>query len=637
MERWEECTNRDFSNFRHKVVKLGTSTRGKKERSERRSSGRTACAVVTTVRGKGIIGKQNHHELQDRENSNSARGNNHKEEGEVSKRDKNVMQVDDEADDEGNNMNEAPESGGKMPAKRLRSDQNKNTGDQVKDGSMARREKREMSPTSPTGNNEVRLKKKLKSYQEFLFGGNTIDKTFDKGKLDGEILITKKKRRTQKRFGNHHEKCDISIEQIKEVGEMIGVSWTRAEKEKKQEGQAEGEGRRYQDGHGGKWEKSWIRAIIRSEKPDVIGLQETKSGLVDDVWIEDIWGSKGFGYAQLPANGNSGGILLIWDVMMFLCKEAIGDERFITVRGAWKGKDEDVFLVCIYGPHMTSQKASLWDRLTCLMNRLQGAWCIFGDLNVVRSVEDRFNSGVNLREANEFNDFINMMRLIEIPMGGRKFTRISDDGLKFSKLDRFLLNDEFNNLWGNLSVVALDRKLSDHYPIVLKDVDLDFGPKPFRVFNIWLEECDFSQVVDKAWKKDVITMRWELEAERRTLNERERRAWLEVRKQWEDREREYANMLRQKTRVKWDVEGDENTKFFHSFVKMRNNKCNIKGLMVNGIWTEDPKIIKSEMARYYKNLFSEGTKTRPVFCCNRIGKISVKDARSLEKPLASKY
>ena len=53
--------------------------------------------------------------------------------------------------------------------------------------------------------------------------------------------------------------------------------------------------------------------------------------------------------------------------------------------------------------------------------------------------------------------------------------------MKFSKLDRFLLNEDFNTLWGNLSVTALDRKLSDHCPIVLKDVDLDFVPKPFRV------------------------------------------------------------------------------------------------------------------------------------------------------------
>ncbi|GKA23645.1 hypothetical protein Tco_0709678 [Tanacetum coccineum] len=48
-------------------------------------------------------------------------------------------------------------------------------------------------------------------------------------------------------------------------------------------------------------------------------------------------------------------------------------------------------------------------------------------------------------------------------MGGRKFTRVSDDGMKFSMLGLFLLNDEFNNIWCNFSVIALDMKLLDHY------------------------------------------------------------------------------------------------------------------------------------------------------------------------------
>ncbi|PWA52592.1 hypothetical protein CTI12_AA450330 [Artemisia annua] len=163
--------------------------------------------------------------------------------------------------------------------------------------------------------------------------------------------------------------------------------------------------------------KRWIKSIIRNEKPDMIGIQETKRGVVDDEWVEDIWGGMGYGYTQLTATGNSGGILLIWDKGVFSCKDAIGDERFIAVRGSWQGKGGDIFLACIYGPHVTRQKASLWDRLTGLMNRWQGAWCIFGDLNVVRSVDDRLNSQVNLKEASDFNDFINNMRLVEIPMG----------------------------------------------------------------------------------------------------------------------------------------------------------------------------------------------------------------------------
>ncbi|GKD58763.1 hypothetical protein Tco_1296272 [Tanacetum coccineum] len=95
-------------------------------------------------------------------------------------------------------------------------------------------------------------------------------------------------------------------------------------------------------------------------------------------------------------------------------------------------------------------------------------------------------------------------------------------------------------------------------------------------------------------------MEWELKAKKRVLTDREMESWLEPRKQWEEKEKEkgYGNMLRQKSRISWDIEGNENSKFFHAHVRRRNNKCNIRGLMVNGVWCEDPTTIKKEMARY---------------------------------------
>ncbi|GKB75813.1 reverse transcriptase domain, reverse transcriptase zinc-binding domain protein [Tanacetum coccineum] len=195
--------------------------------------------------------------------------------------------------------------------------------------------------------------------------------------------------------------------------------------------------------------------------------------MVDEMWVEDIWGGQSYGFAQLPAIGNSGGIKLVWDTRIFECKEAVGDDRFIAVKGSWKGKNQDVFLVCIYGPH---------------------------------------------------------------------------------------------------------------------DMELEFGPKPFRIFNLWMEEPDFYKMVEEVWGKEVRStrpdcifrdrlknikaslrvwskekfgghrekieslkneaMKWELEAEKRVLTESERSSWLGARKQWEVKDREYGNMLRQKDRIK---------------------------------------------------------------------------------------
>ncbi|GJV48762.1 RNA-directed DNA polymerase, eukaryota [Tanacetum coccineum] len=140
--------------------------------------------------------------------------------------------------------------------------------------------------------------------------------------------------------------------------------------------------------------------------------------------------------------------------------------------------------LCVYGPHICHQKASLWDRLAGVIDKMGGAWFIFGYFNVIRKVDDRLNSQVKIKEMDDFNDSINLSWLVEVPMGGRKFTRVSDDGVKFSKLDRFLMNKNFKSLWSNPAVLALYRKLSDHCPMVLKDIDVDFGPKPFRTATL---------------------------------------------------------------------------------------------------------------------------------------------------------
>ncbi|XP_071728511.1 uncharacterized protein [Rutidosis leptorrhynchoides] len=223
-------------------------------------------------------------------------------------------------------------------------------------------------------------------------------------------------------------------------------------------------------------------------------------------WVGLLWGSSDFGYIQKEVVGNSGGMLLIWDTKSFKASSTMCSEYFLAVRGNWVGSGKDSIIVNIYGPHDDASKKVMWRSLDSIMLGIDSAWVLCGDFNEVRVESDRKNCEFIRRRASRFNDFINRNKLIEIPINGRKFTRISDDGVKFSKLDRFLISDLFLDLWNDLSVAPLDRIL-DHFPLILRDKIVDYGPKLFKVFNVWFQKDGVDNIIQGAWGKPVTSRR----------------------------------------------------------------------------------------------------------------------------------
>ncbi|XP_071740253.1 uncharacterized protein [Rutidosis leptorrhynchoides] len=257
-------------------------------------------------------------------------------------------------------------------------------------------------------------------------------------------------------------------------------------------------------GLGGKVGKfGWVKRLIAKEKPTFLAIQESRLKLVVDKWICSLWGSPDFEFIQREKVGKSGGQLLVWDKNCFEALDVFRIDCVIGIQGVWKPSGDAVNILNIYGPHDDAKKIKLWDELSKLLANSNDAWILCGDFNEVREESDRFNCDFLEYRARRFNEFIANNSLIEIPLGGRKFTRVSDDGVKFSKLDRFFVSEKCLDIWKDLVGNILERKHSDHCPILLKNENLNFGPKPFKVFDTWFNEDEADQIVKNAWERTV--------------------------------------------------------------------------------------------------------------------------------------
>ncbi|GJT71689.1 RNA-directed DNA polymerase, eukaryota [Tanacetum coccineum] len=326
-----------------------------------------------------------------------------------------------------------------------------------------------------------------------------------------------------------------------------------------------------------------------------------------NLWcVKACWGNYTFDYAHSDSVGNSGGILCIWDPNSFHKDNVTVSDFFIIIRGTWLKSGVNILMVAVYAPHDLRDKRILWDYLEYVINRWDGEVIIMGDFNEVRRKSERFGSAFNVQGAYMFNTFIANAGLEEIPLGGSSFTWCHKSATKMSKLDMFLISENLFNSFLDICAISLDRFLSDHRPILLRESNHDYGKIPFRYFNHWVQLDGFNTFVTDTWNSAPI----ESNAMRNVMQKfkflkGKIREWLKVNKSKNiynsgilkeeikkidaeidnglpsdttiNRRMEVLNSIQhldkiqamdmaQKAKVKWAIEGDENSRYFHVFV-----------------------------------------------------------------------
>ncbi|GJX70961.1 RNA-directed DNA polymerase, eukaryota [Tanacetum coccineum] len=427
------------------------------------------------------------------------------------------------------------------------------------------------------------------------------------------------------------------LEEVIRVGQAMGYSMEGCEKDVEAI-----------IGLGNKTKKEWIKELTIKNKLNLIAIQETKMDKISHMDVKFMWGNSNYDFVCSDSLGNSGGILCIWEASVFKKDYVSISDNFVAIYGTWLPSNVKFLFVVIYAPQQPALKRVLWEYISLLLSRWNGEAILMGDFNEVRSSDERRGSWFNQASARVFNHFISSSGLIDIKLEGFSFTWSHPSATKMSKLDRFLVTDGVVSLFPSITALCLDRHLSDHRPILLRDIPTDFGPIPFRFFHSWFKYEGFDEMVEQTWRSfshsdrngmvrfkkklqdlKAIIRQW-IKDKRIQMNDSKqviKDGLCEIDKKLDQglvsdsllaRRRDLNRQLDaikskedadsfQKSKIRWAIEGDENSKFFHGIINKKRSQLAIRGVFVDGVWQTDPCAVKVAFRNHFEARFKKPT------------------------------
>ncbi|KAK3226022.1 hypothetical protein Dsin_005884 [Dipteronia sinensis] len=414
-----------------------------------------------------------------------------------------------------------------------------------------------------------------------------------------------------------------------------------------------------------------VRDVVLSQNPAILFIQESKLDVFDSRVIRNLGGvvlTRGVG---VEAVGSAGGLITMWNEDLVSIKDCISNKWCIILVVVLKKLDKDVVLCNVNASNLESERRELWSFICSAQQFFSAPWCIGEDFNTILNESERKKDSFNTWSVKSFNDFILQAKVVDIPLCGAAFTWSNnrEDG-SWTRLDRFLVCPNILSWFPNVVQRGLPRTISDHCAISLGTIKENWGPSPFKFNNEWLEDKELMAVVQKAWVDSNVTRSsiyilhtklrsskckikgWALakmrdKASTKSIEDRlakidERAAsgcWTEPLRQ----ERLEANVelwkllrleeqeWRQKSRVKWLLEGDRNTRFFHCVASGKKRRNFIENIYFDGVVKSNVDEVRNGVADFFENQYKNVPWCHPKFNGLHVKKLSNEERESLEE------
>lgn len=366
-----------------------------------------------------------------------------------------------------------------------------------------------------------------------------------------------------------------------------------------------------------------VRDMASDHHAKIVCLQETKLQAVSDLTISETLGNQFVGgYAVLPAEGTSGGIIIACSVDEFILQDVVVGNYMISANVMNRADGTSFSLTGVYGPQLDAEKEDFLSELWSLRPAMLPQWVVLGDFNLIYRASQKNNNRINFRMMNRFKSTLDTLDLRELQLHGRRFTWSSGTAEPtLTKIDHLFYTEQWELEHPNCYLQALSSSMSDHSPLLLSYLPRRQKQKAFRFETFWTRLPNFLEVVQQSWgrgvhsgnkirvlhiklsrlakalirwsKQHVMALKLKVEIatevvalldqaqECRPLSDAE----LSLRKTAKDRILGFTALrrikIRQRSRLTWVKLGDANNRLFHLRANSRRRKNFIPALTVH--------------------------------------------------------
>ncbi|KAF9595596.1 hypothetical protein IFM89_001345 [Coptis chinensis] len=388
-----------------------------------------------------------------------------------------------------------------------------------------------------------------------------------------------------------------------------------------------------------------LKNVITVERPSLVFVCETKSG-----WKKSGRLIRKLGFSDaciVPSQGLSGGLWLLWSD---LCTVTILYKSSWIIQAEIHESGKVWYFSGIYASPDPVIRTTQWEQLHLFKPPSRQPWLCIGDLNdVLKPKEKRGRVPFSPSKAQWLIQAMNNCELFDIGYKGLVFTWCNGQkgrNRTHERIDRALANVEWRLCFPNDCLYHKHSTESDHKMLVIKpNTTTQYHPRPFWFEAFWLEKTGCQEVIAEAWQPSVRGSASHVLTEKLKICQQKLKWWnknifghLDVaikrsayylenildkiaslpnppdalfQEELYYKE-EHQKLLRQKEILwaeksgqMWFIQGELNTRYFHTVVTRRRHKSNIVRLKKpDGSEVTDREQIGNQFVQYYTRVMT---------------------------------